>query len=407
MTKHHSILIVGGGTAGLSVASRLCESMPDADIAIVEPSEKHYYQPIWTLVGAGVFDKSVSERDEADFIPPDATWIQERVASFDPEGHAVELEDGTRVAYEQLVVCAGIQLDWQKIKGLEGQLGKDGICSNYSFDTVDSTWRFLQAMQSGSALFTFPATPIKCAGAPQKIMYLADDHLRRRGVRDKCKVVYAAAGAGIFGVAHYAAPLSKIVARKGIETHFRRNLVEVRADAKQAVFENLDTKAEEVLDYELLHVVPPQSAPDFIKRSSLANADGWVEVDPYTLQHTRFPDVFSLGDCSSLPASAHGGRDPQASARLGREPPRAPERRVPVGEVRWLRLVPARDGLRQADPRGVRLWREDHGDLPVRSAQGALQHVCAQGLRAPGDVLERDASGAHVRDAARNRLLVL
>ncbi len=304
--QHHSILIVGGGTAGISVAARLCDHPGAPEVAIVEPSREHYYQPIWTLVGGGVFDKEVSVRDEADYIPPDATWIQDKVASFDPDHSSVTLASGTVITYDQLVVCAGIQLDWSKIKGLEGQLGKNGICSNYSYETVDSTWEFLRAMQSGTALFTFPSTPIKCAGAPQKIMYLADEHLRKRGVRNNCKVVYAAASPGIFGVPHYAKPLSDIVARKGIETHFRRNLIEVRADAKEAVFEDLDGGEEMVIPYEMLHVVPPQSSPDFIKQSSLVDDAGWVEVDDRTLQHRRYPDVFSLGDCSSLPASRTG-----------------------------------------------------------------------------------------------------
>lgn len=306
MTRHHSILVIGGGTAGISVAARLCNHDASLDVAIVEPSDKHYYQPIWTLVGGGVFDRAVSERDEADYIPPEATWIRERVAGFDPESKSVELAGGERVTYDQLVVCAGIQLDWTKIRGLEGHLGQEGICSNYTYETVESTWRFLRTLESGNAVFTFPNTPIKCAGAPQKIMYLADDHLRRRGVRDRCEVIYAAASPGIFGVAHYAEPLSRIVERKGIRTHFGRNLVEVRPGSREAVFEDTGGGEELVLNYELLHVVPPQSAPDFVKSSPLADGGGWVEVDQHTLQHARYPDVFSLGDCSSLPASRTG-----------------------------------------------------------------------------------------------------
>ncbi|MCA8944138.1 MAG: NAD(P)/FAD-dependent oxidoreductase [Planctomycetes bacterium] len=306
MTNHHSVLIVGGGSAGLSVAARLCDHDSNLDVAILEPSDKHYYQPIWTLVGGGVFSREISERNEADYIPSGATWIRDGVASFDPDGRAVTTTSGERITYDQLVVCVGIQLDWVKIKGLDGHLGTNGICSNYRYDTVESTWQFLQAMQSGTALFTFPNTPIKCAGAPQKIMYLADDHLRRRGVRDRCKVVYAAASPGIFGVQHYAEPLKKIVERKGIETHFNRNLVEIRPDAKQAVFADVTGGDELVLDYEMIHVVPPQSAPDVIKQSPLAGEGGWVEVDDFTLQHKRYPNVFSLGDCSSLPASRTG-----------------------------------------------------------------------------------------------------
>ena len=306
MSQHCSILVVGGGTGGLSVAARLRNQESPPDVTILEPSEKHYYQPLWTLVGGGVFDKEITERDEKDYIPDGATWIKDAVQSFEPEKNAVVTKGGQRLTYDQLVVALGIQLDWGKIKGLDGHLGKDGICSNYLYETVDSTWRTLRDFKGGNAVFTFPSTPMKCAGAPQKIMYLADDWLRKSGVRDRSKVIYASAGAAIFGVKKYARSLAEVVKRKGIDTHFRHDLVEVRPASKEAVFKNLDGGAELVIKYELLHVVPPQSAPDVIKRSELALEGNWVSVHKHTLQHVKFPNVFSLGDCSSLPTSRTG-----------------------------------------------------------------------------------------------------
>ncbi|MEM9489286.1 MAG: FAD/NAD(P)-binding oxidoreductase, partial [Myxococcota bacterium] len=191
MSSRHDIVIIGGGTAGITVAAQLVEharasanssAMPD--IAIIEPSDKHYYQPIWTLVGGGVFDREVSVRAEADFIPDGVTWIRDRAEIFQPEQNAVITGSGDTIHYEVLIVAPGIQLDWGEIRGLRQALGTDGVCSNYSYDTVETTWRFLREMDRGNAVFTFPATPIKCAGAPQKIMWLAEHHLRRRGVRD-------------------------------------------------------------------------------------------------------------------------------------------------------------------------------------------------------------------------------
>lgn len=306
MTVHHSVLIAGGGSAGLTVAARLLAAQPDLDVAIIEPSEHHDYQPLWTLVGAGVFDKQVARRAEADYIPKGAHWIRDAVKEFQPEKKQVLLRSGDSVTYDQLVVALGIQLDWSKIEGLDGHLGKDGICSNYSYDTTDSTWRFLKDFKGGNAIFTFPSTPIKCAGAPQKIMYLADDHLRRLGVRNKSSVIFASAGAAIFGVKRYRDVLEPIVARKQIETHYRHDLIGVRPQSKEAIFRHLDEKKEVVMKYDLLHVVPPQSAPDVVKRSPLADAAGWAEADKYTLQHPRFPEVFALGDNSSLPTSRTG-----------------------------------------------------------------------------------------------------
>lgn len=305
MSDHHSVLIVGGGTGGLSVAARL-RNGPQLDVAIVEPSDKHYYQPLWTLVGGGVFNKETTVRNEADYIPDGATWIRDRVTQFEPQKNAIVTAGGRRITYDQLVVALGIQLDWHKIRGLEGNLGKGGIVSNYAYDLVDSTWEALQSFDGGNAIFTFPSTPVKCAGAPQKIMYLADEHFRKRGVRDRSRVIFASAGAAIFGVKHYARTLEKIVAQKGIETLFKHDLVEVRASKKEAIFRRADG-GETVLAYNMLHVVPPQSAPDVIKQSDLAASDaGWVDVDKYTLQHTRFPNVFALGDSSSLPTSRTG-----------------------------------------------------------------------------------------------------
>ncbi len=305
-TREFSIVIVGGGTGGLSVAARLAPLLPPGSIALVEPSDKHYYQPIWTLVGGGVFPREISERDELDYVPDGVVWIRDRVTAFEPEARQVVTAGGERLGYQQLVVALGIQLDWHKIEGLEGHLGKGGVCSNYRYDLVNSTWQTLQSITDGNAVFTFPSTPVKCAGAPQKIMYLADEHLRRRGARGRVPVIFASAGKAIFGVERYARSLRKIVERKQIETRFRHELVAVRPASREAVFRHLDEGTEHVLTYSMLHVVPPQSAPDVIKKSPLADSAGWVEVDKYTLQHARFPEVWSLGDCSSLPTSRTG-----------------------------------------------------------------------------------------------------
>jgi sulfide:quinone oxidoreductase len=305
-SSHHAIVIVGGGTAGVSVAARLAPHLPAGSIALLEPSATHYYQPIWTLVGAGVFPKEISERPEADYVPDGVVWIREGAAAFDPDAKVVVTTSGARIGYDQLVVAVGIELHWDAIDGLAGHLGQGGICSNYRYDLVDSTWRALETIDGGNAIFTFPSTPVKCAGAPQKIMYLADDHLRRRHVRDRTPILFASAGKAIFGVEHYAKTLRKVIARKGIETLFRHDLVAVRPRAREAVFRNLDDGSERVLPYAMLHVVPPQRAPAVVRASALADGAGWVEVDRHTLQHVRFPDVWSLGDCSSLPTSRTG-----------------------------------------------------------------------------------------------------
>ncbi|MEM6926835.1 MAG: FAD/NAD(P)-binding oxidoreductase [Myxococcota bacterium] len=304
MAHHqHSIVIVGGGAAGISVAAIL-RNLPDApDVAIVEPSAKHYYQPLWTLVGGGVFPREASERDEADFIPDGATWIQERVATFEPDERQITLANGDTLGYEQLVVTPGIQLDWNKVEGLPQALGDGGVCSNYSYATVPYTWETLRGLKGGKAVFTFPATPIKCAGAPQKIMWLTDHWLRKQGVRDKATITFACATAGIFGIPRYARSLSKLAEERDIVQRYRHDLVAIRPASREAVFTNLDTGEEHIETYDMIHVTPPQSAPDFVARSPLANEAGWVDVHKHTTQHVTYPDVFSCGDASSLPNS--------------------------------------------------------------------------------------------------------
>ena len=306
MQDHHRILILGGGSAGISVAARLRRADASLDIGIVEPSESHFYQPLWTLVGAGVFRPEASRRPEADFIPQRVDWIRDRVSSIRPDEKAVVTAGGRRITYEWLVVALGIQIDWTAIPGLAEGIGTRGICSNYSFEHVAYTWETIRTFKGGTALFTVPNTAVKCGGAPQKIMYLADDAFRRQGVRDRTKIVFASPQKAIFAVEKYRKTLEAVIVRKKIDTRFRQNLVELRPDARQAVFENLGTHERSVVAYDMVHVTPPMSAPDVIKQSPLANEQGWCEADKLTLRHPRFPDVFSIGDSAGLPTSKTG-----------------------------------------------------------------------------------------------------
>lgn len=303
---HYRIVIAGGGTAGITVAARLRRKLRDYDVAIVEPSTKHYYQPLWTLVGAGVFDKQITQREESAFIPRGADWIRDSVAEFRPEENQLVTGLGRRIHYDFLVVALGIQIDWDKIPGLKEGLGQHEICSNYAYQHVDYTWQCIREFRGGTALFTMPNTAIKCGGAPQKIMYLADDHFRRAGVRDKTQVVFATPQGSIFAVEKYRRTLEKVVQRKGIDVRYKHNLVELHPEQKEAAFEHLETHERTTIAYDMIHVTPPMSAPDVIKHSPLANTAGWVEADKLTLVHPRFANVFSLGDSSGLPTSKTG-----------------------------------------------------------------------------------------------------
>lgn len=304
--RHFQVVIVGGGTGGVAVASRLVKKLGQGKIAVIEPSEKHYYQPMWTLVGGGDADIRSTVRNEKDVIPTGVEWLRDSVTEFDPDRNMVKTKAGRAYTYDYLVVAAGISLDWDKVKGLPGNVGQHGICSNYAFEYAPLTWRTIQSFKGGDAVFTHPATPIKCGGAPQKIMYLADDAFRRRGVRDKTAVRFFIGDPVIFKVEKYARALLDVVARKDITVNYRHNLVELRPASREAVFQDLNANKEVIQHWDMIHVTPPMSAPAFIRSSPFANEGGWFNVDKNTLRHPKWQNVYSLGDCSSLPTSKTG-----------------------------------------------------------------------------------------------------
>lgn len=301
---HRRVLIVGGGAGGVAAAASLLARRPDLDVAIVEPRDDHYYQPGWTLVGAGVFGRDFTSRPMADILPARAKRIRNAVAAFEPERNQVVLDDGARIEYDYLIAAPGLKLDWKKVEGLEETLGRNGVTSNYRFDLAPYTWKLVQEMKGGAAIFTQPPMPIKCAGAPQKALYLSCDAWARAGVLDKLSVSFCNANAALFGVADYVPALMEYISRYRVNLELSTNLVAVDGAARTARFirKNADGVTETVTRaFDFLHVCPPQSAPDVVATSPLADAAGWIDVDQATLRHKRFPNVFSLGDACSAP----------------------------------------------------------------------------------------------------------
>lgn len=312
MAVKHQIVIIGGGTAGITVAARLHRADSALDIALIEPSSKHYYQPLWTLVGAGVVKKETTEHEEARYIPNGVKWIKDYVEEVDPDTNKVVTRNGDEIQYDYLVVAPGIQLNWDKVRGLKETLGKNGVCSNYGYDLVDYTWETLRNFKGGTAIFTNPAGQVKCGGAPQKIMYLVEDYTRKLGIRDKTTIIGAFAGTKMLAVPEINTTLEHIVHERGIDMRFHHNLCAIDGEKKEATFEVTDGDMKKVvtLPFDMIHVTPPQSAPDFIRRSKLVPTEGpnagWVNVDIHTLQHPVYPNVFSLGDVAALPTAKTG-----------------------------------------------------------------------------------------------------
>ena len=301
---NHQVIIVGGGAAGIATASSLLKRDNSLDIAIIEPADEHFYQPGWTMVGAGVFDKNQTVRTMDAVWPQGIKRIKGAVKSFEPDSQTVTLEDGSAIDYDFLVVAAGLKLDWDAVEGLNEALGENGVTSNYRFDLAPYTHNLVENMQGKTAIFTQPPMPIKCAGAPQKAMYLSCDIWSKAGKLKDLEVSFCNAGPVLFGCAPYVPPLMEYVKKYEIDLDFGHNLIKIDGPKQKAWFKvTKEGEDPQVVErkFDMIHVCPPQCAPDFIKESPLAGAGGWVDVDQATLQHTKFENIFALGDVTTTP----------------------------------------------------------------------------------------------------------
>ena len=301
---HYDIIIVGAGAAGIAVASSLLSRVKDLSVALIDPAEVHYYQPGWTLVGAGVFDQRDTVKTMASLVPDGVEWIRAAVGTFEPERNRVTLEDSRPLSYERLIVAPGIKLDWHGVDGLVETLGHNGVTSNYRFDLAPYTWSLVKNLRRGRALFTQPPMPIKCAGAPQKALYLCGDHWTRNHLLHDIDIAFYNAGEVLFGVKEYVPALMSYIEKYGAQLNFGHRLVRIDGDAKKAWFETSSPgggKIEVQSEFDMIHVCPPQCAPDFVRESPLADAGGWVDVDQNTLKHKRYSNIWGLGDATNAP----------------------------------------------------------------------------------------------------------
>ena len=300
----YEVVVVGAGAGGIAAAASLKARKPSLEIAIIDPADIHYYQPGWTMVGGGIFDAQSTARTMGSLIPKGVHWIKSAVAAFEPDNNAVILDGCRMVKYKRLIVCPGIKLDWNGIEGLVETLGHNGVTSNYRYDLAPYTWQLVEKMKQGRAIFTQPPMPIKCAGAPQKAMYLSGDAWHRRGVLKDIDIHFNNAGGVLFGVKDYVPALMEYVKKYDAHLNFFHTLVAVDGPAKKAWFDvaKPDTPVERIeMEFDMMHVCPPQTAPDFIRVSPLADAAGWVDVDPATLRHKTYDNIWSLGDVMNAP----------------------------------------------------------------------------------------------------------
>ena len=318
MINHQNVLIIGAGTAGIMAAAQLKKLNSKLSISIIDPSETHYYQPAWTLVGAGTYDYHKTARKMSSLIPKGVNWIKKYAAAFLPDQNMVQTKDGSEYSYDYLIVCPGLTIDLTMIKGLKESLNNGSVCSIYT--DPEYAFELIKNFKGGTALFTQPTTPIKCGGAPQKFMYLSDDYFRKSGVRNKSTVVFATPGTVIFGVKPIKKTLMEVVNRKDLMLSFGYKLVEIDGDNKIAWYEMASHESyhneKDIalirengrvgIKYDLLHLAPPQRSPKFVADSSLSTDQGWLSVDKHSLQHTEYNNIFGLGDVCQLPTAKTG-----------------------------------------------------------------------------------------------------
>ncbi|WP_262107226.1 NAD(P)/FAD-dependent oxidoreductase [Arthrobacter sp. Marseille-P9274] len=307
MAARHEVLVIGGGNAGISLAARLRRYKVE-DIGLVEPRTTHYFQPLFSHIGAGAARMSEAVRDQAKVMPRGVEWIRGSVADILPGENAVVLADGSRVGYGQLVVCPGLQLDWDGVPGLAEAMASPDVTSNYDPAMPGKTWALVRSLRYGTAVFTQPPGPAKCAGAAQKIAYMACDYWREQDVLRDIRVVLVVPTPTVFGVEGVDAVLDAKVAEYGIE--LRTGTILAGVDSARRTVSLAGPAGTEELAFDLLHVVPPQSAPDWLKSTALPAAGdggGFVEVDPELLRHRRYPNVWSLGDAAATLNSKCGG----------------------------------------------------------------------------------------------------
>lgn len=315
------IVVVGGGAAGISTAAKLLRWLENPDITIIDPSDLHYYQPGFTLIGGGVYGADDVYKKQADCIPDGAKWIKDSVVEIDPSKNKIStLKSGT-VPYDFLVLAPGIQINWDGVEGISREtLGEGDAHCIYDHQGAVRTWQGMQkfAKNGGKGLFFDTYTKHKCGGAPKKICMLAEHLSRKLGTREKLDFNYCTASRELYDVPFFTKRLLEIYKERNIPVSTRTKLKGIDTSTKTAYFQTevpskTDPSKTEILEkkegYDFIHFLPPMTAPDFVKKSGLSietgkrAAEGWAAVDKHTLVHPKYSNIIVLGDASALPTS--------------------------------------------------------------------------------------------------------
>ena len=312
------IVIIGGGAAGISMAARLKSWLDKPDITLIDPSDRQFYQPGFTLIASGVYQPDDVWRKQEDCIPSDIKWIKDSVAAVDPVWNQVTTKNNGKIAYDFLVLTPGIQINWEKVEGItQATLGQGNAHSIYDFEGAQKTWKAIQEFSKtgGRGIYTDTYTKHKCGGAPKKICLLTEHYTRKQGTRETVDLNFYTASKELYDVPFFTPRLLEIYKERNIPINLNVRVKGVDTAAKQVHFEKIETVGDQkvytpfVEDYDFLHFTPPMSAPDFVREAGLGwtegklAADAWVMVDKETLVHKTYPNIVSLGDVAGIPTS--------------------------------------------------------------------------------------------------------
>ena len=298
------IVILGGGTGGTMVANRLRRRLEpaEAELHVVDRDDLHVYQPGLLFVPFGLAQVEEIVRPRRRQLRPGIVFHEGEVESVSIERDEVLLEDGTVLPYDVLVVATGVRLQPEETEGLTGPGWNERVFTFYTPHGAEALRSALDWFDGGRIVVNLVDMPIKCPVAPLELAFLADWHLRERGIRGRTELVYATPLDGAFTKPIASEHLGTLLDEKEIELVTEFNAGEV--DGVDGTLTSYDGRA---LEFDLLVTVPLHGGAPFVERSpGLGDALGFVPTDRATLQTRAAPNVFALGDATDLPTSKAG-----------------------------------------------------------------------------------------------------
>ena len=298
------IVILGGGTGGTMTANRLRRSFdPDeAEIHVVDRDDRHVYQPGLLFVPFGLAQVDEIVRPRRRQLRGGIDFHESEIDSVALDEDVVRLTDGTLLPYDVLVVSTGARLQPEETEGMTGPGWNERVFTFYSPEGAEGLRAALERFDGGRLVINLVDMPIKCPVAPLEFAFLADWHLRERGIRSRTELVYATPLDGAFTKPIASEHLTGLLAEKDVEL-----VTEFNAGEVDGVGGKLSSYDGRELEFDLLVTIPLHGGAAYVERSpGLGDTFGFVPTDKSTLQTTVKPNVFALGDATDLPTSKAG-----------------------------------------------------------------------------------------------------